>query len=348
MKPITNRAASGNRFELPADGWIPLVENGETPIRLETGETVVQVVDVPALTAMIGNFNPADKSSRIDFDHFSYEPDKSSEAAGWSQELEIRNGELMARPRWSDTGEAALVNGRFRFISPAFDPSEVEELGRDGQGRRRIRPLRLDSAGLTNNPNMRGLAPLSNRTESPAAPAAQPQPNPHHMKQIATKLGLVDSASEDACVAEISKLLTRLAEAEAKLGPVTTENTTLKNRVAAFDREQIDALLDEHGVKDQARRDKLAPVLLPMKNREERKTFLGECVKPDEGTQKEAKKPLTNRQTAKEPGAEANQDEDRERAEKIKGVIATIRNRDKCDATTAMNRARAEQPALFQ
>lgn len=176
LRPITNRAASGQRFELPADRWIPLVENGETPVRLESGETVVQVVDAAALAALLNHFDPADKSARIDFDHFSYDPEKSSEAAGWNAELAIRHGALMALPRWSDTGEAALVNGRFRFISPAFDPARIEELGRDAQGRRRIRPLRLDSAGLTNNPNMRGLAPLANREplspEEPAAPAS--------------------------------------------------------------------------------------------------------------------------------------------------------------------------------
>jgi len=40
----------------------------------------------------------------VDFDHFSLDTEKSSEAAGWISDLESRDTGLWARVRWSDAG----------------------------------------------------------------------------------------------------------------------------------------------------------------------------------------------------------------------------------------------------
>jgi phage I-like protein len=114
----------------------------------------------------------------IDFDHFSLDAAKHSEAAGWITDLKfVSSGEadsqlvtdnrqlttgspsgLLAQIRWSDTGEAAVKGGRYRFLSPVWAKSDCEDLGND-----RLRPVRLLNAAVTNDPNLKGILPLSNR-----------------------------------------------------------------------------------------------------------------------------------------------------------------------------------------
>jgi hypothetical protein len=63
----------------------------------------------------------------------------------------------MAAIRWTDTGEAAVKGGRYRFLSPVWAKSDCEDLGND-----RLRPVRLLNAAVTNDPNLKGILPLSN------------------------------------------------------------------------------------------------------------------------------------------------------------------------------------------
>jgi len=95
----------------------------------------------------------------VDFDHFSLDTEKSSEAAGWISDLESRDTGLWARVRWSDAGLSAVQGGRFRLMSPVFPPpSACEDLGGG-----KIRPVILVSVALTNEPNIKGGRPLANR-----------------------------------------------------------------------------------------------------------------------------------------------------------------------------------------
>ena len=143
---------SKNAFELAADGWVQLTPCGEYPHR---GAGVTQVIDRKACDAMVADFDgrKADENFPgvlVDFDHFSLDTDKPSEAAGWVTDLEARDDGLWARVRWSDSGLAAVQGGRFRLVSPVFPaPDACEDLGGG-----RIRPLALVSVALTNEPNM--------------------------------------------------------------------------------------------------------------------------------------------------------------------------------------------------
>ena len=93
------------------------------------------------------------------------------------------------------------------------------------------------------------------------------------MKNIATKLGLAAEASEDAILAEVTKLLNRNQELE----PLVEENRTLKNRQAAIDVDSVDTLLAAHGVKEERVLNRLKPVLLGLAHAD-RQAFLDECV----------------------------------------------------------------------
>ncbi|QHI70479.1 phage protease [Tichowtungia aerotolerans] len=163
MNLILNR-----NFELPKDGWYQLAPLGEFP---HAAAGVTQIIDEAACNRMVTAFETIKNSSDnfpgllIDFDHFSLDAAKHSEAAGWITDLKLmpNGGGLFAQIRWSDTGEAAVKGGRYRFLSPVWAKSDCEDLGND-----RLRPVRLLNAAVTNDPNLKGILPLSNR--NPAEP----------------------------------------------------------------------------------------------------------------------------------------------------------------------------------
>ena len=70
--------------------------------------------------------------------------------------------------RWSDLGHAALTGGRYRLASPVWNRADCDEWcapSGDDRDALHLRPRRLDRLALTNDPNLPGLMPLSNRRE---------------------------------------------------------------------------------------------------------------------------------------------------------------------------------------
>ncbi len=327
LAPITNRSADG-KFALPADGWWQLVPVGEYP-HAETG--LVQVLDEPALRSIANSFRPG---ILIDFDHFSYDPERSSEAAGWVDEVQVRPDGLWARARWSDLGQAALVNGRYRHASPVWRPQDTQSLAPQ-----RIRPLRLDTVGLTNQPNLRGMAPITNRG-TPPAPVTQLNTIP--MKSVATKLGLQADASEESVLSAVTALLDSRTSAQAELAPLKNRVSELTAEVDRMKGVQADVDLAAHAavVTEETKPFWRAQLIA---NREQALPAL-------QGLQSRAtaKAPvLTNR--AKPPIASGT-------AKAETGDVREIRNREVraiqsargCDFETAWDLLRSQKPELFQ
>lgn len=171
-------------FTPAADGWVQLLQPGEWP---HAKNEVVQVVDATAINAIVDAFNrdarqPNFPGLLVDFDHFSYDDAKPTEAAGWISELQARPGSgLWGRVRWSDKGLEALKMGRYRMLSPAVATVPV------GSDKSRVRIVRLDSVALTNCPNMKGLQLLSNRL-----PDYVPGPS------VRNRLSLADAPTNEA------------------------------------------------------------------------------------------------------------------------------------------------------
>ena len=152
---------SDNDFMLAGDGWVQVTPCGEFP---HVGAGVTQVIDCEACDRIAADFNSRKSEANfpgvlVDFDHFSLDTEKSSEAAGWISDLESRDTGRWARVRWSDAGLSAVRGGRFRLMSPVFPPpSACEDLGGG-----KIRPRALVSVALTNEPNIKGGRPIANR-----------------------------------------------------------------------------------------------------------------------------------------------------------------------------------------
>ncbi len=70
--------------------------------------------------------------------------------------MAVRNDGLWGKVKWSKSGEEAVSNGEYKFISPVWKRSACEALGNQ-----RVRPLELDSAAITNCPNIKDLKPMA-------------------------------------------------------------------------------------------------------------------------------------------------------------------------------------------
>lgn len=147
-----------NRFSVPSDGWIHLAPFGSHPH--PTG--VVQQIDAKSVDSMVANFAARKASDKnftgalLDFDHFSQSGDKPSEAGGWIENLAKREDGMWGQVRWTDVGEKAVNGGRYRLVSPVWLKRNCETLDNGN-----LRPLVLDSVALTNEPNLKGLTPIS-------------------------------------------------------------------------------------------------------------------------------------------------------------------------------------------
>jgi len=149
------------KFDFNEDAWIHVTPLGEYA---HAGAGVVQVIDVEALKAITEDFTAKAAVENfpgllVDFDHFSMDTDKPSEAAGWISALREDAEGLWAKVRWTSKGKDAVEGGEYRLVSPVFPkPSDCEVLGDN-----RIRPRLLMSVALTNDPNIKGGRPLTNR-----------------------------------------------------------------------------------------------------------------------------------------------------------------------------------------
>ena len=234
-----NNLILNREYRLPDDGWYHIAPLGEFT---HAGAGVVQVIDQEACIAMAARF-AADANTAnfpgllIDFDHFSLDGEKRSEAAGWILGLEYRglkpesdphpgplpsqgegvNAGLWAQIRWSDLGEDAVKGGRYRFLSPVWARSDCVDLGGG-----RVRPVRILNAAVTNDPNLKGMVPLSNRAESESVDfrtiGERTQQKGSDMKAVIEKLvnhlGLAADATEALILEKLGGLLTMTAVTE--------------------------------------------------------------------------------------------------------------------------------------
>lgn len=317
--PLSNRGPS-MPFKLPADGWVHLASIGEHPH--DNGEeAVVQVVDSAAVDRMVREFQAEGRPRLLDFDHESRDASKSTVAAGWVEEVQARANGLWGRVRWSDQGQLAVGNGRFRFISPVWT---VTKLGGD-----RVRPVRLLDAALTNQPNLSGMLPISNR-------GLGPQTTNTTMKTVAALLGLNDAAAEEQISSAVRNLQEETKANRAALEQMTRERDNLKSAHQELLQAQVEADLDKHaGVI--ANRDTMRAALL-----RDRKGTLDILtgLKPAAA----AGAPLTNRGAAASPAQASANGETNE--VKLNRAIQAKRAAG-LTFEAAYAQVRSEQPALF-
>jgi phage I-like protein len=231
-------------FQPTPDGWFHIAPHGTFP----HPNGALQVIDAEACEAMLRTFNEEARQPNfpgllVDFDHFSHDPAQPTTAAGWIGGLEHRDDGLYAQIRWSDLGHEALTGGRYRLASPVWNRADCDQWTAMSGDREvvHLRPRRLDRLALTNDPNLPGLAPLSNRVrqaielrtpeiDGHRPPLQENKINMNLRNEILQQLHLHGTATD----AEIADAL------RGQLGEVET----LRNRCARLTETQVEADLE--------------------------------------------------------------------------------------------------------
>jgi len=197
----------------------------------------MQVLDAEACEAMTHTFTEEARQPNfpgllVDFDHFSHDPAQPTTAAGWIGGLEHRDDGLYAQVRWSDLGLEALVGGRYRLASPVWNRADCDQwtAAVDETERVHLRPRRLDRLALTNDPNLPGLVPLSNRSMSIELQTFRQAITMNLRTELLQQLQLGGTATD----ADITEALRRQA----------TELDSLRNRCTRLQEAQAESDLE--------------------------------------------------------------------------------------------------------
>jgi phage I-like protein len=326
---IASSLLVNREFTLPADGWFQIVPIGEFPIKVTIDgklTDVVQVCDAQAVKSMWNNFSG---ETLIDWEHFSHNPEKETRAAGWITAVQPRTDGLYAHIRLSNDGQQDLKGGNYRFISPEFDMAEHIEGNR-------WRPVRLSGAGLTNRPNLRTLAPLSNREAGGGNPTLKTTKQMDHKALLLKVLGLPETASDE----DIQKAVDNgkpMPEATQEIKALNSELSSLRDTVAEADLAGLTL--------DKETKQTMKEVL--MENREKGLTLLAALIKGQPAADGK-RVPLFNRLGAKPPATgqtlEAAAKADEAHAAKLYNRAQEIMRSNKCGFSAAWTQAEAEIP----
>lgn len=124
-----------------------------------------EVITPRHLESALSNFErhqaAANNDVCIDYHHQTslakMNPGPSAPAAGWVQEMELRNGgrSLWGKVDWTDRAEDLIENGEYRYLSPVLAFEAPDRVSGAPQH------MQLQCAALTNTPFMTSLAALN-------------------------------------------------------------------------------------------------------------------------------------------------------------------------------------------
>jgi hypothetical protein len=216
---------------LAADGkgaWVQLAKQGRFKDPRYGNFTITQA-DFDRWLSNFADLSIGDDRAGlpIDVDHG---PEKrgDTEAAGWITKLEQRGTELWGLAEWNTLGKQLVGERRYLYLSPSYQHDYADETGmKHGTA--------LVGVGLTNRPFLRmatvslSAAPPAFASELPAedpTPPVVPDSRSATMplpKNILSKLGLGEDATDDAAAAAVDKLLAR-PESQKTLDQLAVDN----------------------------------------------------------------------------------------------------------------------------
>lgn len=348
---ITNRAAiSGD--------WIHVVPKGELPNR---EAKLVQVLDDAALDSILANI-AADRARLGERwpgiyagrEHFIYNDDQDSAALAWFKDFEKRDDGIWAKKDGlTPIGQQVIANSEYKFTSFVADRRDTQKLdGKAEGGQPRVRILKLDTIGFTNQANGKELlTPITNRISAAASAAAditETNQTKGKMKTVCTLLGLSAEADEASVHAAVTSLKNRATAAEAEVTP-------LKNRVSDLEKENT-TLLDEQiaadfataKITDEKIINRHTPLLRDakhFKNRAERLAFIQDLAKPAEKPGPQTR--VLNRGAGKPTETATEPADEQALAQKAEAEITSYRLTNRCSYGDARNAVRAQKPELF-
>ncbi len=124
-------------------------------------------------------------------------------AAGWIDQMEVRNGAVWGHAEWTDKAAAQIAAREYRFLSPVFT---YEKAG--------ARIVSLSSAGMTNTPNLTMTA--LNRASHEELPMPLPP-------ALCAALEVPSTATDDEAIAAAVAI-------QQRLGATATDLAAARNR----------------------------------------------------------------------------------------------------------------------
>jgi len=169
-----------NDFQISSDNWVQVAPYGEYPHPGPKGKNgkplkpngCLQRYDKTSALAMVNEFDSwVSKIGQKLFGgrawyigHHDVDPVKypDPKAYGWIMKLANRDDGLYVLIDWTPEGEKLKGDKAFKFFSPYWNVRETKEVLEDG--RTVVVPIRLNSIGFTNEPNI-PVIPLANEEE---------------------------------------------------------------------------------------------------------------------------------------------------------------------------------------
>ncbi len=183
---------------LPEDGtlpeWVELIPAGE----IVAGRDGRKWIN-PTPDQVVAAFYENGADLPIDWEHATEKKAPHGEkapAAGWIKAMEVRDGAIWGKTEWTDDGAKDVKAKAYRYLSPV-----IVYRVKDG------RIIRIDSAGLTNKPNLHLTALNQEETQTK-------ETGMDLLKAICQALGLADGTTEEQALTKVTALKGELATAE--------------------------------------------------------------------------------------------------------------------------------------
>lgn len=249
-------------FAEPADGKVQVMPFGEYDGRLTDGTKIVQVFDRQAAINIAASLESEKAKAGnnwpgvlVDLEHRSLDADGDTTAAAWLTSVESRPDGLYGELQLTTLGKPLVEGGQYRTLSPVF---AMEYIGGSQDKLPRMRPVELQSIGLTNKPNLKGMIPLSIpegcsvnseawfSEEKPETGNLKPETGSgfnnkageagtrkeRSMTEILKALGLAEGSGEAAILDAIGKLQAAAASGKTK----EAELVVAQNKLADLER----------------------------------------------------------------------------------------------------------------
>lgn len=326
-KPWTHVASLGEfpgTVDIPAGYEVP----GYGLVSEDMSVDGLTVFDAPGFERLVQSFQ---SDILIDADHLSHDMAQSTEALGWGTELRYGGdrSELELQTPWTPPGRDKIANQIYRYISPEFSGAVKYE-----GGTFKFYPSALTGAGLTNRPKLKALRPVSANRET--------KPSPQNMKSLALLcglLGLPETTPETDLESKVTAFKADLATSKnraAEADKLETEVKVLRAEAIEVDLETYGAVIeDKEAAKELLQLNRAATV----------KTFAAQLAKL--GGNPATPLYQKNRATAPDGKTFLAASDDEKKESQRTALVATIKNREKCDFGTAWAIGKAEKPELF-
>ena len=196
-------------------------------------------IDDTFLGDLLTNFTDRDDNHGIpiDYNHAGLADGETAKAAGWIEELEIRDDGLYARVSWTPRAADFIKNDEFKFISPEFSvEGHEDEFGDMIDG-----PF-LHAAALTNMPFLKGMKPVTLKKQ-------QPKGGKKVMSEkIAKRLGLKE-VDEDGIIKKLDSIFKDIEATKLDTEQLGELRGTLKLKEGDDILASVRTLMDEQKLK---------------------------------------------------------------------------------------------------